>query len=289
MLAREAILNDPQVVEMLTKHFVCFAIDNANNSNTTKREREFLKPLGGTASTQGMSTFTAGGQLLASGGGYDAKPNLKMLKGTLSKFQSDEKFKEEPAPVFEMDADRAAANETKRPPEGGLVLYVTWKILEPERLLNSKSSDNDKHLSNALGVDRLWVRKDEAEALAKGAFPDSLRKRMVSYLRYVVPGKLKTDGMKLVEGRLSGELQSDKGERADSLGFVEAKDGKVTRFDLVIKGLGNNCNAHGFEGALTLLPKDTTAPVALSFMLADPREELSYTLPHAVRNPQYLK
>ena len=89
MLAREAILNDPQVVEMLTKHFVCFAIDNANNSNTTKREREFLKPLGGTASTQGMSTFTAGGQLLAGGGGYDAKPNLKMLKGARSKFQSD--------------------------------------------------------------------------------------------------------------------------------------------------------------------------------------------------------
>ena len=289
MLAREAILNDPQVVAMLTKHFVCFAIDNANNSNTTRMERKFLEPLGGTASTQGMSTFTAGGQHLGGGGGYDAKSNLKMLKGALSKFQSDDKFKEEPAPVFEKDADRAAANETKRPPEGGLVLYVTWKILEPAKLLNSKSSDNDKHLSNALGVDRLWVRKDEAEALAKGTFPDSLRKRMASYLQYVVPGKLKTDGMKLADGRLSGDLRSATGERADALGFVEAKDGKVTRFDLVIKGLGNNCGAHGFEGPLTLLPKDTTAPVALSFMLADPREELSRTLPHAARDPQYLK
>ena len=289
MLAREAILNDPQVVEMLTKHFVCFAIDNANNSNTTKMEREFLKPLGGTASTQGMSTFTAGGQHLAGGGGFDAKPNLKMLEGALSKFQSDDKFKAEPAPVFEKDADRAAANETKRPPEGGLVLYVTWKVLEPKKLLTSKSSDNDKHLSNALGVDRLWVRKDEAEALAKGAFPDSLRKRMASYLQYVVPGKRKTDGMKLAEGRLSGDLRSDTGERADALGFVEAKDGKVTRFDLVIKGLGNNCGAHGFEGPLTLLPKDTTAPVALGFMLADPADDLSRTLPHAARSPQYLK
>ena len=289
MLAREAILNDPEVVEMLTKHFVCFAIDNADNSNTTKMEREFLKPVGGTASTQGMTTFTAGGQLLGACGGFDAKPNLKMLKGALSKFQSDDKFKDEPAPVFEKDADRAAVNETKRPPEGGLVLYVTWKILEPEKLLNPKSSYNDKHHSNALGVDRLWVRKDEAEALAKGAFPDSLRKRMASYLQYVVPGKLKTDGMKLAEGRLSGDLLSDTGERADTLGFVEAKDGKVTRFDLVIKGLGKNCGAHGFEGPLALLPKDTTAPVALGFELADPREELSRTLPHAARDPRYLK
>ena len=63
----------------------------------------------------------------------------------------------------------------------------------------------------------------------------------------------------------------------------------MTRFDLVIKGLGNNCGAHGFEGPLTLLPKDTTAPVALSFMLADPREELSRTLPHGAHDPQYLK
>jgi hypothetical protein len=289
VLAREAILNDAQVVEMLTKHFVCFAIDNADNSNTTKMEREFLKPLGGTASTQGMSTFTAGGQHLASGGGFDAKPNLKMLKDALSKFQSDDKFKDEPAPVFAKDADRAAVNETKGPPEGGLVLYVTWKILEPEKLPNSKSSHNDKHLSNSLGVDRLWVRKDEAEALAKGAFPDSLRKRMASYLIYVVPGKLKTDGIKLAEGRLSGDLLSDTGERADTLGFVEAKDGKVTRFDLVIKGLGKNCGAHGFEGPLTVLPKDTTAPVALSFMLADPADDLSRTLPYRARSPQYLK
>ena len=93
----------------------------------------------------------------------------------------------------------------------------------------------------------------------------------------------------LTEGRLSGDLRSDTGERADALGFVEAKDGKVTRFDLVIKGLGKNCGAHGFEGPLALLPKDTTAPVALGFELADPREELSRTLPHAARNPQYLK
>ena len=289
MLAREAILNDPEVVEILKKHFVCFAIDNADHSNTTPKEREWLKPLGGRASTQGMSAFTAGGRFLAGGGGFDVKPNLKMLKDALSKFQSDDKFKDEPAAVFEKDADRAAVNETKRPPEGGLVLYVTWKILEPEKLLNSKSSHNDKHLANALGVDRLWVRKDEAEVLAKGAFPDSLRKRMASYLHYVVPGKLKTDGMKLAEGRLSGDLLSDTGERADTLGFVEAKDGKVTRFDLVIKGLGKNCGEAGFEGPLTVLPEDTTVPVALSFMLADPSEELSRTLPHGARNPQYLK
>ena len=152
MLAREAILNDPEVVEILKKHFVCFAIDNADHSNTTPKEREWHKPLGGRASTQGMSAFTAGGQFLAGGGGFNVKPNLKMLKDALNKFQSDDKFKDEPAPVFEKDAERAAA---KRPPESGLVLYVTWKILEPEKLLNSKSSYNDKHHSNALGVDRL--------------------------------------------------------------------------------------------------------------------------------------
>ena len=281
MLAREAVLSDPEVVELLRKHFVCFAIDNANNSNTTPWEREWLKPLGGRASTQGMSAFTAGGQPLASGGGYDAEPVRKMLKSALAKFKP-----EELKSTIEKDKDREAM---KQPPEGGLVLFVTWKVLDGEKLLTPKSDRHDKHFLNALGVDRLWVRKDEVEALAKGEFPDSLRKRMAPHLQYVVPGKLKTDGLKLDEGRLSGALLSETGERADALGFIEARDGKVTRFDLVIKGLGGNCGAHGFEGALTAVPKGITVAVALSFMLADPNDELSRTLPHRARGPGYLK
>lgn len=281
MLAREAVLSDPQVVELLRKHFVCFAIDNANNSNTTPKEREWLKPLGGRASTQGMSAFTAGGQPLASGGGFEAEPVRRMLKSALAK------FKPEGPLTIEKDKDREAA---KQPPKGGLVLYVTWKVLEGDKLLSPKSHPHKKSLLNALGVDRVWVRKDEADALANGKFPDSLRKRLASYLRYVLPSKLESDGMKLEGGRLSGALLSETGERADTLGFIESKDGKVTRFDLVIKGLGGNCGQSGFEGALTAVPKGVTVPVALGFMLADPTDELSRTLPHRLwRNPGYLK
>ena len=281
MLAREAVLSDPEVVRLLSKHFVCFAIDNADHSNTTPKEREWLKPLGGRASTQGMSAFTAGGQALAGGGGFEAEPVRKMLKAALAK------FKPEAPPTIEKDKDRETALQ---PPEGGLVLYVTWKVLEGEKLLTPKSHPHEKHFLNALGADRLWVRKDEAEALAKGELPASLRKRMAIHLRYILPGKLKTDGMKLEGGRLSGALLSDSGERADTLGFIESKDGKVTRFELVIKGLGGNCGEHGFEGALTAVPKGVNVPVALGFILANPNDELSRTLPHRLwNNPGYLK
>lgn len=267
------MLNDPEVVETLKKGFVCFAIDNANNSNTTPRDREWLKPLGGEASTQGMFAFTAGGQFLAGGGGYEAKPVRQMLKTALSK------FKPEKAPVTEKVAPGDAM---ARPPEGGLVLYVTWRLADREKLDPSLTSDYESKLyRNALGVDRLWVRKDEADALTKGAFPDSLRKRMAPhFLKFVVPGKLKTDGIKLESGRLLGALLSETGDRADALGFVEAKDGKVTRFDLVIKGLGMHSGGdQGWLAGLALVPKRVKTPMALGFMLADPADDLSRTLP----------
>jgi hypothetical protein len=294
VLAREAVLSDPRIVEVLAKHFVCFAIDNANNSNTTKLEREFLAPLGGRASTQGMSTFTAGGQLLSSGGGYDAEPNLKMLHDALSKFQSDDKFKNEPPPIVAPDAERDAApqDDTKHAPEGGLVLYVTWKVLTLDKPQASPTTGGERYVKefqNSVGVDRLWVRKDEADALAQGVFPASLRRRLAPYLRYVLPSKLKSDELQFANGRLTGALLDDTGDRADTLGFVEVNGGRVTRFDLIIKGLGVHGGDHGFEGPLTAVPKGTSVPVALGFMLADPADDLSRTLPHRARDPQYLK
>jgi hypothetical protein len=281
VIAREAVLNDPKVVALLRKHFVCVAIANAGNENTTAQERIWARPLGGNASTQGMSAFTAGGKLLARGGGFQAAPVRKMLQVALSKFEPEE------APVIETAAPKDAV---ARPPEGGLVLYVTWKVIDRKQLAGSSSGEvYDKVFRTALGVDRLWVRKDEAQALAKGDFPDSLRKRMAPHLKFVVPGKLKTNGIQLTDGRLSGFLLSEEGDRSDALGFLETEAGKVTRFDLVIKGLGMRCGDHGFEAGLSVMPKGEKVQVAVSFMLADPSKELSRTLPHRARGSQYLK
>ena len=69
------------MVDLLQKHFVAFALNNAGwTMNMTPAEAVWLKDRGGRACTQGMAVFTAGGQMLGSGGGYTAAPNIKMLK-----------------------------------------------------------------------------------------------------------------------------------------------------------------------------------------------------------------
>src|SRR5205823_3882592 len=125
----------------LKKHFVAFALDNAGwTMNMTPAEAAWLQGRGGRACTQGMVAFTAGGQMLATGGGYTAEPNIKMLKDALRKYKPEE--------AVEI-GDASALVDPKQVPEGwrpflpgtiprpakdGLVLYVTWKALDlPEQ------------------------------------------------------------------------------------------------------------------------------------------------------------
>ncbi len=196
MIAREAVLNDSEVVQLLREHFVCLAVDNADNLNLTPADKEWLKDRGGRACTQGMSVFTAGGTLLGSGGGYEPAPVKRMLEESLKKFQ----------PETSIVVEDTGKDLIPRPPAGGLVLTVTWKVLAGAPAESSATSGNgtyDETFLHSLGVDRLWVRKDEAASLAQGEFPESLRRRMASHLKRVLPGGLKDDHLTLSDGRLA--------------------------------------------------------------------------------------
>jgi hypothetical protein len=71
----------------------------------------WLKDRGGRCCTQGMTVFTAGGQMLGWGGGYQAAPNIKMLKDALRNYKPEEKL---------AIADPAAAVDAKELPAGWL-------------------------------------------------------------------------------------------------------------------------------------------------------------------------
>ena len=184
MVAREAVLNNAEIVKILRSRFVPIAIDNVDNLNMTAAEKEFLKDKGLKFSTQGMSVFTAAGKLLALGGGFEADHVKQMLSKSLAKYRPEESVtvppRDEKDPML------------RRPPDGGLVLHVTWKVLgdydRSQSPLLSKTRRYDKFVQDALGVDRLWVRADEAAELAKGTFPESLRKRMIWNVGYVYGG-----------------------------------------------------------------------------------------------------
>lgn len=279
------------MVELLKKHFVAFALNNAGwTINMTPAEAVWLKDRGGRSCTQGMVVLTAGGQMLGSGGGYKAAPNIKMLKDALSKYQPEE--------TVEI-ADAAATVAAKDLPEGwlpllpravpqpakdGLVLYVTWKALNvPEKpeVLPVNHSLTDYELSRKmLLVDRAWVSKAEAAAVAAGEMPEKMKQRVAAHVGFVMSSKVKSIDLTLHEQRLSGSFLLENGERCDALGFFATKDGKVHRFDLIVKGMspGTAAEGSGFP-CIGFVPKGKKVAAAVAFMLADPNDELAKVQP----------
>jgi hypothetical protein len=88
--------------------------------------------------------------------------------------------------------------------------------------------------------------------------------------------------MTLARGRLQGSVHLEtkdggRGYQADVLGFVEAKNGKVTRLDLVAYGR--------FWGQGTYTPgaPNDKFPLAIAFKLADTNDPLTRLVPDAVR------
>jgi hypothetical protein len=138
-------------------------------------------------------------------------------------------------------------------------------------------------------MDRLWVRKDEADALARGEFLPSLKKRMVPHISYVVAGVVKSLELTLKDGRVTGSFRTGRGDVGELLGFVQAKDGRVTRFDLLVKGLGERVIDCGFSASLTVIPKGKKVPVAVLFSLLDPADNLARVVPARANGKSYLE
>lgn len=283
-------MNDPEVVELLRTRFIPYALDNVENPNLTPAEKEFLAAFdsGAKACTIGMSAFTADGKKLASGGGYEPGAVRNLIRRALAEFKPEDVSATVPP------RDEAAVAHLRRPPEGGLVLYVTWSLIgdiHPEGNATTGNGTYDKVFARALGSDRLWVRRDEAEALVAGAFPESLKSRMLRYhVQYVMSRDAATLDVALRGGRIEGSIPLGvTGSQADCLGFVESKNGKVTKFELLVRGWGRRVEDHGFSACLSVIPKDAAVPAAVYFELADPSEGLAGVLPHRSRAENYLK
>jgi hypothetical protein len=279
------------MVDLLKKHFVAFALNNAGwTMNMTPAEAAWLKDRGGRACTQGMVVFSAGGELLATGGGYTAAPNIKMLKEALRKYNPEERV-EIGDPAAEVDPKEIPEGwrpflprAVPRPAQDGLVLYVTAKALDlPERPaeLPKNLSLADYQLGRkSLLVDRIWAGKAEAEALAAGDVPDKMKRRLAAHVGFVMSSEVKSVDLTLREECLSGSFLLENGERCAALGFVAAKEGKVRRFEMIVKGTTTGkADGSGFPSLGGLLPQGKKAGAAVAFMLADPNDELAKVQP----------
>jgi hypothetical protein len=290
VLAREAVLNQAEIVRLLRSHFVAIAVDNVDNLNMTAAEKKFLSDKGLKFCTQGMSVFTAGGKVLAMGGGFEPGDVKQMLRKALEAYQP-----EQPPPTVPPRDENDPG--LIKPPAGTRALFVTWKVLggydrsQSPRLTGV--ARYNRQVQDSIGVDRLWIRRDEMEALAKGTLLESLRRRILPHLTYVLAGgkqaNVKGFDLTLRDGYLTGSFQTKTGDRSHLGGFVETRDGQVTRFDLLARGPGTQVEDCGFSASLRMVPKGQKVPVALFFSLADPHDELARVPPQRAKHNGYLR
>jgi hypothetical protein len=290
---RATAFNDAKVVNLLKDRFVCVGIAHNGAGRRKDAEGDFARKLIGSGGTlQGLHVIDTSGKLVAYV--YDFRPEsvLAMLEKSLKKF----------TPVEATAIDFKEKDKRFVMPDEGLVVATSAKVLaghDPVKAAKGTLQyDMETAWKTSLGREHLWIRKDEVQALVKGELSESLKKRIVRYhlvdnTRGTPTGwteaEIKKAELTLTEGRLTGRVHLEtkdgkRGYEADLLGFIQAKEGKVTRFDLVASGQ--------FWGQGTYTPGAPKGrfPLAIAFTLADENDPLHKLVPDAVRcYADYLK
>ena len=283
MLDRASTFSDPEVVRLLKTRFIPVAIDQAYQRRQQDAEGRFYQRIAnqgprkvGRGTTQGLYIATAEGRFL----GFNNNRGSDRVKRLLKKVLAD--FRPEGArPIARGKPD---ARYVRIPPDGGLVIRVTSKVLGGY----AKTDDKWRQLfQQSLGRDNLWVRRDEHLALVRGAVQESLKKRLARFhlvdnTRGEPPmwkaSEIKKLDVSLEDGQLRGTVHlrtasGDRGYEAQLLGRVASMGGRVTRFDVVVKGV------FWGEGTYTRGAPRGRFPFAVAFTLASGSGDVADKVP----------
>lgn len=241
-----SILSDAEIVDVIKSKFIPVAVDQHDHRRRKDPEGELfanvLKQAGRDLEgmSQGFYLFTPDGKLLAFSNAVSGTEMKRLMAAALKKFDPA-------ADVTKLEAGTKDARFNYELPVGSQVVRVTTKVLGGY----GEAKGNTAIYQNALGRDHLWLRKDEVAALLRGELPQSVQTRLVRYHLvdntrgeppFWKPDEIKKMEMALKDGKLTGQVHmetksGDRGYQAELLGFVTAQDGKLTRFDVVAKGL----------------------------------------------------
>ena len=277
MLDRESTFADPEIVQLLKARFVPVALDQAYQRRQKDTEGDFYRKIAGQSprnnfqgTTQGFYIATAGGELLLYNNNRDTPKVRRLMRQKLAEFNS----RPAPSKVAEIKRQKIDPRYNVQPPEGGLVLRVRAKILDGYE----PTTDRWKHIfQNAVSRDNLWISKAEHQSLVQGEVPTSLQERIARF--HLVdntrgeppmwkPQEIRKLDANLRDGKLIGSAdlrtsRGDRGYQANLLGFVETKEDKVVRLDLLALG------EFWGEGTYTKGAPQGKFPLAVSFTLAD--------------------
>ena len=274
------VFNDPEVVNLLSTK--CIPV--ATTVRDAKRQdadgdffRKVTKPI--PYSQSGACVFTPDGEVLGAGGAVDKEGVLPLIQQSLKKFQPPAKpYVLEPAGEIDQKNHKII-----KAPEGALIVNCIY-LSDPKESVHPRLV---KLIPHTVAVDRLWILSDEVKDLSEGTFPAKLKKRIARW--HLIDNRsfnrnadecVKTFDIELTKRQLTGSFhtQYDKENhegkkilmKLDLMGFIESKNGKLTRFDVVAKGMrvaGDSLEPY---------------PVAYAFTLADEKHVASRIPPWPV-------
>lgn len=288
---REKLNKDPELVNLLCTRFVPVGVDHEIERRQDS-EGDLYRKVAGKAVSNSVFVFDPSGKRLFQRLGGEIYQNYNAALKTMVESYQPAKAAVTPVPS---GTDR---DEHFYPvPQGVVVVHVTSRMVGA-----GKGWPGPKRW----GRDNMWIREDEVAALAKGELPESLKKRMARFHLTNTTGGHLTAGamwkpehvkrldMILAKGRLTGTVDLEGGVKgparndhsrysAQLLGFVEAENGKLTRFDVValgpacrVAGSGPGIETHGQIGV--------PYPLAIGFRLstAEDSDAQKRTPPSAV-------
>jgi hypothetical protein len=283
VLDRESSFADRDVIELLQKRFVPVALDVWYEERRQDPAGEYFRKvvyqregMSPDRTTQGLYAFAPDGTLIT---GWNNR-NVAKLRDQLRQALDDYA----PGKAAALDA-KVDPGFARTPPDGGLVVDVHARILEADWPKDGSSDEWEKIRRSATGFDHLWILKKEVAPLVRGDFPASLATRIARFhcidnTRGEPPTWEKAEVKKLriaatpakgrfdVEGEV--ELRSEAGDRgfdARLRGVIEVREGRITRFDLVLRG--------GFFGQGTYTQGAPPGTFTLGIAFTLPEEEPS--------------
>lgn len=290
MIDRASVFADQEIAELLKSRFIPVAIDQAYQRRQQDAEGRFYRKIAGQgprnnfrSTTQGRYIATPSGELL----GYSNNRDLSRLRRMMETALADYREQGE-QPTKKLTTGALDPRFARRPPEGGCVVRVSGKVLGGYGPTTSRWRTI---MQNAVSRDNLWILADEQRQLAKGRLPERLQRRIVRFhLVDATRGEppmwreheIRSLDLRLTGGRLTGKvrLQTDSGDRgyeADLLGYVESKDGRLVRFDIVALG------SFWGEGRFTRHAPKGRFPLAISFSLVDGSDVADQVPPQGAR------
>ncbi|MBI3817101.1 MAG: hypothetical protein HY286_00295 [Planctomycetes bacterium] len=241
--------------------------------------------------TQGFYILDPDGKLYSSWNKRGGELLKTKLKEVLQKYKAPSHGK----------AEEYNSRIDRRPPKGSTVVEVYAKITDADYGGNEPNIEQ-KAYRDSLGRDHLWITKAETATIAHGKMPKSVANRIARYHLndftrgeppiWNLPEIVQCD-MRLEPDpkgyKLTGEVELAAGNHerhysAKLYGLIESDRDRITRFDVIAKGV---FNGHGAHTKVYAPPGDFT--LVIGFKLAPPGEA-SETPPEGVTDAGgYLK